>query len=62
MDTLTTIKILLILIVSIGCQETNKKTFGLDEKLNEIICDDYGCIGSYSGQEFINGSDSFNKN
>jgi hypothetical protein len=57
MDTLTTIKILLILIVSIGCQETNKKTFGLDEKLNEIICDDYGCIGSYSGQEFINGSD-----
>lgn len=53
-------KNLALLILSLycfGCTSTENNTPSEVEKGSPIVCDEKGCSGSYSGAEFIHGSD-----
>ncbi len=51
------IALLIIALFCSNCGNSPSNTFKQDKENNEIVCDEQGCRGVYSGPEFISGSD-----
>lgn len=49
--------ILALVLPFLGCNDLRKKRAFQAQKKNTIICDANGCSGTYSGPEFVAGSD-----